>query len=472
MNRMNRTSIFGKKVLALVLTVAMLLTLTPASALALSETEGADSENTALESYDAKANSEDFSALITDVPETTIGAENNSSSDDGGDLSILSDAIPGVTIALAEGESGDTTLRIVQGVAVAEADLLVGVSAVDENGAHVSVTVKDTDELDMANPQPKGTPGEPESYLITYEAVHPVTDETFTATRECYVTLSAADIVPLAGEFQVEGGGTYNTLLAAEAAAPNGGTITLLSDVAVSSTAYLYSGKTLTLNMNGHTLSNSYSLQYLLAIYGGTRVTITGGGSFINNGGFGAAQVAGNSHLNILNGHFESAEDALYCAESTVVIAAGTFKATNDSDGCIYGSDISLAPGSTSTPAYSTLDPMYPWGYASEVTVSAATDANNAFLSALTYSVDGGTAVSVPDFNSYIYEYDVVLDPSTSPTALIGIDAVPAIPGAGISIGPASSFNLVNGEGTVEIAVTATELQGRSRKLFNRRKHL
>ncbi len=270
------------------------------------------------------------------------------------------------------------------------------------------------------------------------------------------MTLGAADIVPLAGEFQVEGGSTYNTLLAAEEAAPNGGTITLLNNVAVSSTAYLYSGKIITLNMNGYTLSNSDSLQYLFMIYGGTRVTITGEGSFINNGGYGAVHVAGDSHLNILNGHFESEEDALYCNDSTVVIAAGTFTATDDSDGCIYGSDISLAPGSTSTPAYSTSNPMYPWGYTSEVTVSAAADNNNAFLSALTYSVDSGPAVSVPGFNSYVYEYDVVLSPSTGHTAQISINATPVIPGADISIDPVSPFGLVNGEGTVEITVTAT----------------
>ncbi len=44
-------------------------------------------------------------------------------------------------IAIATGELGDTVLRIPQGVPIADADLLAGVSVVDENGEATRTTV-------------------------------------------------------------------------------------------------------------------------------------------------------------------------------------------------------------------------------------------------------------------------------------------------------------------------------------------
>ena len=107
-------------------------------------------------------------------------------------------AEPGVAISIEQGELGDTALRIVQGEPVTDADLLVGVCAVDETGADVPVAVKDVDGLDLADPQPKGTPDEPEPYIITCAAAHPVTGEETTAQRECYITLGRNGITLLA----------------------------------------------------------------------------------------------------------------------------------------------------------------------------------------------------------------------------------------------------------------------------------
>lgn len=94
----------------------------------------------------------------------------------------------------------DEPLYLPEGQPVAQADLLAGVTAADENGNSVEVTVQDTDGLDRENPAMRG---QAEAYLITYAAVHPVSGETFTRTREAYVTVgvmpaaSTADIIDL-----------------------------------------------------------------------------------------------------------------------------------------------------------------------------------------------------------------------------------------------------------------------------------
>ena len=75
-----------------------------------------------------------------------------------------------VTILIDEDEYGDpTALYLTEGVAVTEADLLAGVTAVDENGEAVTVTVKDVGGLNMQNPAiPDGPPFPAIPYTITY----------------------------------------------------------------------------------------------------------------------------------------------------------------------------------------------------------------------------------------------------------------------------------------------------------------
>lgn len=99
----------------------------------------------------------------------------------------------------------DEPLYLPEGRPFTDADLLAGVTAADENGSPIDVTVQDVDGLDKTNPAMRGMA---QAYTITYAAVHPVSGEAFIATREAYVTVS---IVPLAavGDFTITttGGG-------------------------------------------------------------------------------------------------------------------------------------------------------------------------------------------------------------------------------------------------------------------------
>ncbi|MDR2908541.1 MAG: Ig-like domain-containing protein [Oscillospiraceae bacterium] len=95
-----------------------------------------------------------------------------------------------VSITIAPGELGDTALRIPQGEPVTDKDLLAGVTAVDENCDPAPVAVSDVGGLTLDNPQPKGEPGSPEAYIITYTC-----GESVQATRDCYVTVA---FMPLA----------------------------------------------------------------------------------------------------------------------------------------------------------------------------------------------------------------------------------------------------------------------------------
>jgi hypothetical protein len=82
-----------------------------------------------------------------------------------------------------------------QGEPVTDEDLLDGVSAADENGNPVEVTVAVPDDLDRDNPQPKGEPGDPQPYKIIYTC-----EWWQTATRDCFVTVG---FVALAGETEI-----------------------------------------------------------------------------------------------------------------------------------------------------------------------------------------------------------------------------------------------------------------------------
>lgn len=95
---------------------------------------------------------------------------------------------PSVSIKLESEEP----LYLPEDKAVTDADLMAGVTAADENGEAIEVTVQDVDGLDMENPKMRGMA---EPYTITYAAVHPVSDEVFTVTRKAYVTVG---VMPLA----------------------------------------------------------------------------------------------------------------------------------------------------------------------------------------------------------------------------------------------------------------------------------
>lgn len=95
-----------------------------------------------------------------------------------------------IKITIEEDENGSTALYLVPGE-YEEETYLAGVTAVDENGESVPVSVQDLGGIHF------DTPGSGEAFLITYQAVHPVTGEVFAAVREAYVTLGLLDIMPL-----------------------------------------------------------------------------------------------------------------------------------------------------------------------------------------------------------------------------------------------------------------------------------
>jgi len=90
-----------------------------------------------------------------------------------------------VVITIAADGQGQTALHLPAGSPLTDDDLLAGVSGVDETGNDIPVAVNDTGGLDMQRPAPNADPATP--YIITYEAVHPETGESFTATREVFV---------------------------------------------------------------------------------------------------------------------------------------------------------------------------------------------------------------------------------------------------------------------------------------------
>lgn len=102
---------------------------------------------------------------------------------------------PSVSIKLEPEEP----LYLPEDKAVTDADLMAGVTAADENGGAVEVTVQDIDGLDMENPKMRGMA---EPYTITYAAVHPVSDEVFTVTRKAYVTVGVMPATS-AGQFTI-----------------------------------------------------------------------------------------------------------------------------------------------------------------------------------------------------------------------------------------------------------------------------
>lgn len=86
-----------------------------------------------------------------------------------------------VTITIEE-QDGSASLYLKANESIEEAALLTGVSALDEKGEAVEVTLEDLGGLNLSSPQYQSTP-----YTITYAAVHPGSGVKFTAVREVYV---------------------------------------------------------------------------------------------------------------------------------------------------------------------------------------------------------------------------------------------------------------------------------------------
>ncbi|WP_099204133.1 Ig-like domain repeat protein [Scatolibacter rhodanostii] len=126
-------------------------------------------------------------------------------------------------------------LHLNEGQAITNDDLLTGVTAEDENGESIEVTVQNMGELDLENPVPKEDSA---PYVITYAAEHPVSQEVFTATREVYVT---ATIMPLSAIVPMTS--TTNIIDVSDSATPSGdgwtyadGVFTVTGDVTITGT--------------------------------------------------------------------------------------------------------------------------------------------------------------------------------------------------------------------------------------------
>ncbi len=213
---------------------------------------------------------------------------------DGAERAGGENAAPGVTITIVEDEYGDTALRIPQGETVTDADLLYDVSAEDESGEAVAVAVADVGGLDVQNPQPKGTPGEPIPYLITCAA-----EGAENVTRECYVTLHAAEVTPLAAatlDLDALAGFDPNSITDTEIKAAFGNDFSYINlDYTIT---YEGSGPLTITGTGAYTIASNTTTEVILAdgtsfgaggmalLLGEESVTVTGGGEgVILNGG-------------------------------------------------------------------------------------------------------------------------------------------------------------------------------------------
>lgn len=136
------------------------------------------------------------------IPQTVFAENENTPTVTGGDI-INSESLgdntkeePLITFLVEPNEP----LYLNEGQKITNVDLLAGVTAEDENGESVEVTVQSVGGLDLVTPMPNQ---DFSAYTITYGAEHPVSKEVFTLTREAYVTVetmmlaSTADVIDL-----------------------------------------------------------------------------------------------------------------------------------------------------------------------------------------------------------------------------------------------------------------------------------
>ncbi len=138
----------------------------------------------------------------------------------------------------------------------------------------------------------------------------------------------------------------YSTLSAALAAAESGDTVTLISDITLEPKdsgvsggypQHTISGKTLTLDFNGHTIAYSEAsganelvcVPYTIQLESGANVTVTGNGVLDTELGMNSAygfSVVGNSSLTIESGTFTGAPTAVQVSQGSLTVNGGTFK--------------------------------------------------------------------------------------------------------------------------------------------------
>lgn len=261
---------------------------------------------------------------------------------------VTNTAVVGVVDSQAEGVAitgeGTVTNAVVSGnnttVNTTGTNLTVsqGTTGVTENGSAVSggATVETAPSTPSipSNPSTPVIPPHTHSYTVTEIKAADAPETTVALQYTCY----AGDhtYVELNGNAQACVGNSYyvdlNNALAA------GGTVDLLKDITATTTTFKINGKTVTLNLNGYTISAS---GYDGAIYAmnGAQVTINGEGSVVGNDdrNYGMAiwssgtgthvTINGGTYTNNLaDGHTDDQMDMIYASNGgTITINGGTF---------------------------------------------------------------------------------------------------------------------------------------------------
>lgn len=129
----------------------------------------------------------------------------------------------------------------------------------------------------------------------------------------------------------------YDSLADAIGAAQDGDTVTLLANI-TGLTATQGIDNSITLDLNGHTLSGEESSNYgIFYVKSALTVNATNGGMIQNTGNKPAIQVGNDYSLTVNGGTFESAyNNAIYGNVATITITGGTFQGGTNSSG--YGS--------------------------------------------------------------------------------------------------------------------------------------
>lgn len=181
--------------------------------------------------------------------------------------------IANVIFTIDKGENGDTTVFLEPEQEYTDDTLLQGVSAVDENGDDVLVTVKSSGGVNADHPG-GGIP-----FTITYAAIHPVTLTEFTATREAYVVISA--VATMASSVD-----TWLALKNEINSAPIDGTLTeiaITDDIIFTGSILIQSGKNIKLVSNGSKKLTNTTDRHFIVAPGGTlilkNIVLDGGSS-------------------------------------------------------------------------------------------------------------------------------------------------------------------------------------------------
>jgi hypothetical protein len=303
-----------------------------------------------------------------------------------------------VTVTAGDPSNPDTTAPTLSNGSIDRTGHLaatIGFSTDEAGTAYYFVVDKDDEEPSGATVKAKNNSlgsvsGTVSGKAVTLSAgakdIYVVVEDAWNNISEPLKIAAAAYIPPSGDNFQITGGGTFDSLRDAIIAVPNNGTITMLKDVTVGVTENvninLTTSITYTIDLGGYILSGRVQLQ----LNSGSTVTIQNG-SVISSRDV-AIQTSGNGTLNILSGYYEGDDDAVYCiSNSKVNITAGHFVAKNDyGDGCLVtngSAQINLANGSVAS--------VENWkNGASEVTVYIPTTVTVTGLTA-TKTYDGTT---------------------------------------------------------------------------------